>query len=115
MKLAVHMEGRKLVKKCDIGHRSKIIGLNFSFQILLLSLLIALLPAISNARRNGDPKRGSNKGGERGGGSVRTANGEFSNFISEEELSGPIDFSNAQQQADGSLCVTKTKLIDKEN
>ena len=88
-----------------------------SFQILLLSLLIPLLlPAISNAARSGDRhrRRGSNYGGGGDGEDIRTANGEFSNFISEGDLSGPIDFSNAEEQSDGSLCVIKTKMIDKE-
>ena len=83
-----------------------------SFQIVFLSLLIALLPAISSAARSGGRRKDSNYGG--GGGDIQTANGEFSNFIPEAELTGPIDFSGAEEQSDGSLCVIKTKMIDKE-
>ena len=82
-----------------------------SLQILLLSLLIQLLPAISNAASGSDRGKGSRYGG--GGGDIPTANGEFSNFIPEEDITGPIDFSDAEQQSDGSLCVIKTKMIDK--
>ena len=84
-----------------------------SFQIVFLSLLIALLPAISSAARSGGRRKESNYGGG-GGGDIQTANGEFSNFIPEAELTGPIDFSGAEEQSDGSLCVIKTKMIDKE-
>ena len=84
-----------------------------SFQIVFLSLLIALLPAISSAARSGGRRKDSNYGGG-GGGDIQTANGEFSNFIPEAELTGPIDFSGAEEQSDGSLCVIKTKMIDKE-
>ena len=73
-------------------------------QILLLALVFQLGPVISNAARSSD----------RGGGDIRTANGEFSNFIPEEDLTGPIDFSGAEEQSDGSLCVIKTKMVDKE-
>ena len=77
-------------------------------QILLLALLFQLGPVITNAARSSD------RGRNRGGGDIRTANGEFSNFIPEEDLTGPIDFSGAEEQSDGSLCVIKTKMIDKE-
>ena len=85
-----------------------------SFQIVFLSLLIALLPAISSAARSGGRRKESNYGGGGGGGDIQTANGEVSNFIPEAELTGPIDFSGAEEQSDGSLCVIKTKMIDKE-
>ena len=68
------------------------------------------MPAISNATRSGGRGKGSNYGG----GNIPTANGEFSNFIPEGDLTGPIDFSDAEKQSDGSLCVIKTKMIDKE-
>jgi len=33
--------------------------------------------------------------------------------VIEEEPNGPIDFSQAEEQPDGSLCVVKTKYVEK--
>jgi hypothetical protein len=87
--------------------------LTIRFQIISILLFIPILACVSDSLPSAGFSNTGSYGSSSSSNDIQSTPGAFIDNQVDLDPNVPIDFSDAERQPDGSLCVTKTELVDR--